>query len=88
MGLRKQAYQQRRPSSLAGFVRDQVLANLNSHIGQFPLLAMDRDRVVGGVGHAVGLVVADDDPVLALQELQQGMGEARVTTIPGRRGKL
>ena len=42
---------------------------------------MHRNGVVGRVGDAVGLVVADDEPWFALQEVQQDMGEARVAVI-------
>src|SRR4051794_31248001 len=48
---------------------------------QVPLLAMDRDRIVRRVGDAVWFVVADDETVLAMQELHQNLGEAPVAVI-------
>ena len=50
-----------RPNSLAGFVGDQILANFNGHMREAAALAVHRDRVVGVVIDAVGLVVAEGE---------------------------
>src|SRR4029079_8573242 len=42
---------------------------------------MDRDRIVRCVGDAVRLIVADDETVLAMQQLNQNLGEPPVTVI-------
>jgi hypothetical protein len=81
ISLREQSRKQRRPRSLTGFIRDEVLANFERHMVQVPLLAMDRDRIVRRVGDAVWFVVADNETVLAMQELHHNLGETPVAVI-------
>ena len=44
-------------------------------------LAVYRDGVIRRIGHAVGLVVADDEPYFALQQRHEYMGETRVAIV-------
>ena len=44
-------------------------------------LPVHRDGVVRCIGHAVGLVVADDEPVFASQQRHEKVGEARIAIV-------
>src|SRR3981081_719226 len=46
VGFRKQSYKQSSPHPLTRFVRNEVLPNFDCHVVQFPLLAMDGDRII------------------------------------------
>src|SRR5262249_27737091 len=50
-------------------------------MGEAAPLAMDRDRVVGEIADPVGLVVADDEIALALEEIEEDAGIAGVAVI-------
>src|SRR5581483_4354804 len=63
------------------FIGDQVLADLDLDMGQAAPLAMDRDGVVGEVADTIGLVVADDEVALALEEVEEDAGVAGITVI-------
>ena len=56
-------------------------------------LAVNRDRVIRRVTHAVGLVIADYQALLASQEVSQYDGETRISVVehagmPGPRNAL
>ncbi len=60
---------------------------------QVALLAVNGDRIVRRVGHAVGFVVADHEPVLAPQQMHQNTGKAGIAVVehahmPGPRDAL
>src|SRR5271165_3153346 len=48
---------------------------------QAALLAVYRDGVIRRIGHAIGLVVADDEPLLAFQQRHEEMGETRIAIV-------
>lgn len=66
---------------LASFISYEVLANFDFHMKELALLAVNRDRIVRGVGHPVRLVVTNDETLLAAQKIDQRMGEARVAVV-------
>jgi hypothetical protein len=68
---RQQLREQARPPMLTSFVCDKVLANFDCHMTQIALLAVNGDRVIRRVSHAVGFVIAADETLLAPQEVNQ-----------------
>ena len=58
LDLTQQFLEERGPGGLALRARDQVLAHLDLEDDEPAFFAMDRDRVVGLVGQAIGLVIA------------------------------
>src|SRR5580704_17404204 len=81
VALRQQMPEPRTPRPLSSVVGDQVLANFNGGVRQAALLAVYRDSVIGCVGDAVGLIVADHELRLAFQQRHDEMGKARVAIV-------
>src|SRR5882672_9505095 len=81
------------PRQLTLDIGDKVLADLDRHVMQAAPLAVNRNRIIRRIGHAVGLVVADHELLVAFQQRHEEMGETRIaivkhTRVPGPRSPL
>src|ERR1700730_5052453 len=57
------------------------MANFDRNVMQAASLTVYRDGVIQRIGHAVGLVVADDELLFAFQQRHEEMGETRIAIV-------
>ena len=57
---------------------DEILPDLNSGVSKTAPFAMNGERVVGGVAHRIGLVVADHEFFVFAQQIAQQMCQGRL----------
>lgn len=60
---------------------DAVLPDLDQGMRQSAALTVDRDRVVDGIVHGIGFVVADDEFPVGLERLEHERGQSAVAPV-------
>ena len=73
------------PTGLGRRIADQILTDLDLHVGQPARLTVARNRVVGFIADKVRFVIAHEQPLLPAQHIQHETGEAAIAVVEDRR---